>query len=187
LGEGEVITQTSEEVIEMRHNLENPRISVTELLFYLIGALLLLLLGSIVANGQSQAPRARAAKAHEQVQQPLYKEYRSVRLGMTAAEVRAKLGEPALKSDEQDFYVFSEKETAQVAYDAAQKVVTISIDYAGGVGAPDYKSVVGEGLQQRPDGSVFRMVTYDSERFWVSYNKSGATVPTVTITIGAYK
>jgi hypothetical protein len=106
---------------------------------------------------------------------------------MAQAEVRAKLGEPAMKSNEQDFYVFSANETAQVAYDAAQKVVTISIDYAGGVGAPDYKTVVGEGLLQRPDGSVFRMVMYDAERFWVSYNKSAATVPTVTITIGAYK
>jgi len=40
---------------------------------------------------------------------------------------------------------------------------------------------------QRPDGSVFRMVRNDSERFWVSYNKSAGVVPVVTITIGAYK
>ena len=107
---------------------------------------------------------------------------------MTAAEVRAKLGEPTLKSDEQDFFVISANETAQIAYNAAQKVVTISTDYAGAVGAPDYRSVVGEGLLlQRPDGSVFRMVMYDAERFWVSYNKSATTAPIVTITIGAYK
>jgi hypothetical protein len=107
---------------------------------------------------------------------------------MTAAEVRTKLGEPAMKSDEQDFYVFSTSETAQIAYNAAQKAVTISTDYNGGVGAPDYKSVVGEGmLLQKPDGSVFRMVMYDSERFWVSYNKSASTVSVVTITIGTMK
>ena len=105
---------------------------------------------------------------------------------MTAAEARAKLGEPAMKSDEQDFYVFSANETAQIVY-AAQKVVTISTDYTGGIGAPDYKSVVGEGLLQRPDGSLFRMVLHDSERFWVSYNKSASEVPVVTITIGAMK
>ena len=46
-----------------------------------------------------------------------------MRLGMTAAEARAKLGEPAMKSDEQDFYVFSANETAQIVY-TAQKVVT---------------------------------------------------------------
>jgi hypothetical protein len=42
-------------------------------------------------------------------------------------------------------------------------------------------------LLTRPDGSVFKMAMYDAERFWVTYNKSAAPVPTVTITIGAYK
>jgi outer membrane protein assembly factor BamE (lipoprotein component of BamABCDE complex) len=170
----------------MRNSVGKATITVTELLVFLIGVLLLLIFANL-ANGQNAAPKARTARAHVEVQQPLYKEYRGVRLGMTAAEVRAKLGEPTMRSDEQDFYVFSANETAQFAYNAAQKVVTISTDYTGGVGAPDYRSVVGEGLLERPDGSVFRMVMYDSERFWVSYNKSTATVPTVTITIGAYK
>jgi hypothetical protein len=136
---------------------------------FLLGALLLLLLG-MIAKGQ----------------QPLYKEYRGVRLGMTAAETRAKLGEPAMKSDEQDFYVVSANETVQIAY-IGQKVVTISTDYVGGVDAPDYRSVVGEGLLEKPDGSLFRMVMYNSERFWVTYNKSTSAVPVVTITIGAFK
>jgi hypothetical protein len=136
---------------------------------FLLGALLLLFLG-MIAKGQ----------------QPLYKEYRGVRLGMTAAETRAKLGEPAMKSDEQDFYVVSANETVQIAY-IGQKVVTISTDYVGGVDAPDYRSVVGEGLLEKPDGSLFRMVMYNSERFWVTYNKSTSAVPLVTITIGAFK
>lgn len=172
----------------MRNSIEKARISVTELIFFLIGVLLLLALGGIVANGQSETQGARTAKAHVQVQQPLYREYRGVRLGMTAAEVRAKLGEPAMKSDEQDFYIVSANETCQIAYNSAQKVMTISTDYAGGVGAPEYRNIVGEGLLlERPDGSRFRMVMYDSERFWVSYNKSATTPPIVTITIGAYK
>ena len=172
----------------MRNSMDKPRITVTELIFLLLGIILLLALGGIVANGQSEAPGPRAPKAHAQVQQPLYREYRGVRLGMTAAEVRAKLGEPAMKSDEQDFYVISANETAQIAYNAAQKVTTISTDYAGGVGAPDYRSVVGEGmLLQRPDGTVFKMVMNDAERFWVTYSKSATTSPIVTITIGAYK
>ena len=167
----------------MTYNTEKLRIRIVEIVLYAIGVILLLILGAIAA-GQAQAKKV--AMGHSQVQQPLYREYRGVRLGMTAAETRAKLGEPAMKSDEQDFYVFSANETAQIVY-AAQKVVTISTDYTGGVGAPDYKSVVGEGLLQRPDGSLFRMVLYDSERFWVSYNKSASVVPVVTITIGTMK
>jgi hypothetical protein len=103
---------------------------------------------------------------------------------MTATEVRAKLGEPIMKSNEQDYYILSPNETAQIAYDAFQKVVTISTDYTGGIGAPDYTTVVGAGvLLQRPDGSLFRMVEYDAEGLWVSYNRSAAIVPIVTITI----
>jgi hypothetical protein len=160
----------------MRHNTERLGIRPIELVFFAIGVILLLMF-AIVANGQT---------GHSQVQQPLYREYRGVRLGMTAEEARAKLGVPAMMSDEQDFYVFSANETTQIVY-AEQKVVTISADYIGGIGVPDYKSVVGEGLLERPDGSLFRMVRYDSERFWVSYNKSTSVVPVVTITIGNMK
>lgn len=140
--------------------------------FRILLAVLLLLAAAAIANAQAQSP---------------YREYRGIRLGMTAAETRAKLGEPAMKSDEQDFYVISTNESAQIVYNTAQKVITISTDYTGGAGAPDYRSVVGEGLLQRPDGSLFRMVMNDAERFWVTYNKTSTVVPIVTITIGAYK
>ena len=168
----------------MKTSTHQSRISPIEVICYLLGMLLLLLLAAAIAKGQSRA-ETKAVKAHAQTQQQLYREYRGVRLGMTAVEVRTKLGEPVLKSDEQDFFTLSANETAQIAYDTAKKVSTISIDYTGGVGAPDYKTVVGEGvLLQRPDGSTFRMVLYDSEHFWVSYNKSATAVPIVTITIG---
>lgn len=179
------VTKASKEVIEMRSSTEKFKIRFVEIIFYAIGVILLLLLGAI-ASGQTKTEAKKVARRHVQIQQPLYREYRGVRLGMTAAEARAKLGEPAMKSDEQDFYVFSANETAQIVY-VAQKVVTISADYAGGVGAPDYKSVISEDLEQRPDGSLFRMVFYNSERFWVSYNKSASVVPVVTITIGTMK
>lgn len=134
----------------------------------------LLLLQAVIAQGKTQ--------------QPLYKEYRGVQLGMTATETRAKLGQPVFMSDEQDVYVFSANETAQIAYDAAHKVVTISTDYTGGVGAPDVKAVVGEGaLLQRPDGSLFRSMQYDAEHLWVSYNKSAGAVSVVTITLQVLK
>jgi len=155
----------------MRYSERKHRIGIKELTFLLIGMILLVLLG-IVAKGQ----------------QPLYREYRGVRLGMTATEVRAKLGEPVMKSNEQDYFVMSATETTQIAYDTFQKVVTISTDYTGGVGAPDYRSVVGDGtLLQKPDGTLFRMMQYDSAGMWVIYNKSAATVPVVTITIQMMK
>ena len=167
----------------MRYRTEKHKTGLVELTYLLIGALLLLFL-AIVAKGQSPTPAMKAVRAHSQIQQPLYTEYRGVRLGMTAAEARAKLGEPAMKSNEQDYFVLSPNEATQIVYDAFQKVMTISTDYASGVGAPDYRTVVGDGmLLQRPDGSLFRMVQYQSAGMWVSYNKSATVVPVVTITI----
>lgn len=172
----------------MKTTIHQSRISNVEWVYFLLGILILLLLAAISAKGQSPTETVRAVRAHTQIQQQLYREYRGVRLNMTAVEVRAKLGEPAMKSEEQDFFILSPNETAQIAYDATHKVLTISTDYTGGVGAPDYKTVLGEDqLLQRPDGSLFRMVFYNSERFWVSYYKSSSEVPVVTITIGAMK
>jgi hypothetical protein len=139
--------------------------------FKILLCVLLLLVLAALAYGQTTA----------------YREYRGVRLGMTAAEARAKLGTAVMKSDDQDFYVFSTNESTQIMYNAAQKVIMISTDYTDGVGAPDYRTVVGERILQKPDGSLFSMVRNDAERFWVSYNKSTTVVPVVTITLGAYK
>ena len=138
--------------------------------FKIIVCILFLLVLASLAYGQTTA----------------YREYRGVRLGMAAAEVRAKLGTAALQSDEQDYYVVSASESTQIMY-REQKVVMISTDYTGGIGAPDFRNVVGERILQRPDGSLFSMVRNDAERFWVSYNKSASVVPVVTITIGTIK
>ncbi|MCM3900928.1 MAG: hypothetical protein ND866_04415 [Pyrinomonadaceae bacterium] len=143
---------------------------------------LLVLFWVVNSNGQTQKSKAKMVNASAEAQQPLYKEYRGVLLGMTTEEARAKLGEPTLKRDDQDFFVFSEKETAQIAYDAAHRVVTISIDYLAGLGAPDYRTVVGADLEVRADGSMYKLVRHESEGFWVSYNKSAGDVPIVTIT-----
>jgi hypothetical protein len=117
-------------------------------------------------------------------EQTLQSEYKGVRLGMTTNEARAKLGEPALKAEDQDYYVFSNTETATVAYDRTHRVVTISVDYQDGVGAPDYRTVVGEDLQAKPDGSLHKMVRRESQGFWVSYSRTApGTVVIVTITI----
>jgi hypothetical protein len=134
------------------------------------------------ANGQTRKGPAALTRSTE-VQQALYTEYKGVRLGVTAEEARAKLGTPALKGSDQDYYVFSDKETAEIVYDAAGKVVTLSVDYLGGVGAPDYKTVVGGEPEQASDGTFYKIVRYPSQGFWVSYNRSAGPVAMVTITI----
>ncbi len=145
-------------------------------------ALLVIAFGFVLSvNGQTQ--KARFAGAPPPAQQPLYTDFKGVRLGMTAEEVRAKLGIPVLKDDELDYFVFSDSVTAQVAYDKAHKAKAISVDYAGGVGAPESAAVVGGPLETRPDGSTYKIVRYEGQGFWVSYNRTAGPVITVTITI----
>jgi hypothetical protein len=168
----------------MRESKDNFLSRVTRVLSLAFVCGVLALVCGANAKAQAQGTKTKGVNAYaEGVQEPLYREYRGVRLGMTTEEARAKLGEPALKGDDQDFYVFSRNETAQIAYDAGHKVVTISIDYTGGIGAPDYRTVVGTDLQVRPDGSAYKLVRYEREGYWVSYNKSVGAVPVVTITL----
>ena len=117
------------------------------------------------------------------VQQPLYTEYKGVRLGMTAQDVRTKLGAPGFKDNEMDYYSFSDTETAQIVYDAERKVKMISIDYLNGTGAPEPRAVVGAELEAKENGSLYKFVRYENQGFWVSYSRIAGPVIIVTITI----
>lgn len=147
-------------------------------------ALIVVTMTSFIFAASVQAQKARAAAADTSVvQQPLYTEFRGVKLGMAPEAVREKLGTPVLKDAEMDYYVLSDTVTAQVVYDKANKARMITVDYASGTGAPDYRTVVGPDLVTKADGSAYAMVRYESLGFWVSYNRTAAPVTIVTITI----
>jgi hypothetical protein len=110
-------------------------------------------------------------------------EIKGVSLGMSADEVRRKLGEPKDKEADQDFFIFNEKQTAQVLYDKAHKVVTISADFIGGNDAPTPKAIFGEDIEAKSDGSMYKLVRYPKAGCWVSYNRTAGDAPLVTVTI----
>lgn len=116
--------------------------------------------------------------------QPAFHEYRGVQLGMTTTDVRKKLGDPRDKSADQDFFVFNETETAQVVYDKAQKVVTISADFMSpNTAIPSAKDVFGSEIEAKPDGSMHKLVRFPKAGFWLSYSRTGGTDAVVTITL----
>jgi hypothetical protein len=154
--------------------------NVTRRILQVGTATAVVMLMAVVTNGQRA--RATATALTTPQEQPLFSEYKGIRLGMSTDEVRAKLGNPTLKADDQDYYMFSDTESAQFAYDAAHKVVTISIDYTG-AGAPDYGNVIGPSVDQMQDGSLYKLVRYEAQGFWVSYSRTAGTNRTVTITI----
>ncbi len=98
--------------------------------------------------------------------------YKGIAIGLTADEVRKKLGDPKDKSDPQDLYVFSDDESAQFLYGPDKKVTAIMVTFSGKLnGAPSAKDVFGEDVPPKPDGGVFKMVRYPKAGFWISYNK----------------
>ena len=143
-------------------------------------ALLAVISFSIVGVASGQIPQKRANLAPEE---PVFHEYRGVKIGWLADEVRKKLGSPANKGEEQDFYMFGEKETAQVLYDKGQ-VSAISIDFMNGakeIISP--QQVFGADVEAKPDGSKYKLVRYPKAGYWVSYSRTAGETPIITVTI----
>jgi len=143
----------------------------------------LLVLTVLLIASPLTAQRRPATAANEE-ETSAYKEYRGIQLGMTADEVRKKLGAPKDKGDDQDFYIFNDTETAQIVYDATHKVVTISADFmTTGDTVPTAKQVFGGDIEAKADGSIYKMLRFPKAGYWVSYNRTGGTSPLTTVTL----
>ena len=145
--------------------------------------LLILLSATALAFGQTGG--RKPASGGEAEPEPMFKEYRGAQIGMTADEIRKKLGSPTDKGDEQDFYIFNEKETAQILYDkATKKAIAISVDFMSG--ASDVitpQQVFGADIDAKPDGSKYKLVRYPKVGYWISYSRTGGDTPIVTVTL----
>jgi hypothetical protein len=147
------------------------------------GRLLLVVLTlCLPAVARAQTNRRLAGGAAEE---PVFNEYRGVQIGWLADDVRKKLGDPANKGDEQDYYMFGEKEMAQIQYDkATKKVIAISVDFLNGsstVITP--QQVFGSDIEAKPDGSKYKLIRYPKAGYWLSYNRTAGDTPIITITL----
>lgn len=135
-------------------------------------------------EGATIANKARPEKSDKETDAPPYHEYKRVRIGMTADEARQTLGNPTDKGDKQDFYVFSDNETAQVFYDGEKKVIAIAVVYiGGGGGVPTPQTIVGGDIEPKADGSLYKMVDYPKAGFWVSYSRTAGDAPITSVTM----
>ena len=138
-----------------------------------------LLLSDVLRNG---AASAAAVPTPTPLDKPPFSEYKGVTIGTTTDIVRSKLGSPKERSKEQDFYVFSDTESAQFFYDRAQLVTAIMITYVGDIkSAPTPMTVLGEDVPANPDGGIFKMVRFPKAGYWISYNRTGGEGPAISI------
>ena len=134
----------------------------------------------IVPAARSFAQRPGADNA-----QPVFSDFKGVRIGMPTEEARKKLGSPRDKGDEQDFYVFNDTQAVQIFYDKASKtVMAISIDFmTGATQIPAAKDILGSEPEAKADGSAYKLVRYPKAGYWVSYSRGAGKDPTITITM----
>jgi hypothetical protein len=137
----------------------------------------------VKSETQVAATPAGETVAARDAAEPLYKEYRGVTLGMSAADVRAKLGKPQEKSDEMDFFVFSDRERARVYYTKGKATAVIATYIGKDGGAPPPVSVLGAEIEAKPDGSMYLMTPYKEAGYWVAYSRTAGDAPMVMITM----
>ena len=115
---------------------------------------------------------------------PTFKDYKGVRIGMSADEVRQKLGAPALKEKTEDLFLISDVEMVQVVYDKDGQVSAVSITYSSkNEAAPTALSVPGEEVAAAADGRVYKLVRYPVVGYWVAYSRTAGDAPVVSVTM----
>ena len=113
--------------------------------------------------------------------EPPFREYRGVRIGMPADEARKLLGTPAEKDDRQDYYTFGENESCEVYYDEAKKVSAVKITFLGGKSVPAPKSVLGDEPEAKQDGSIYKMIRFPKVGYWLAYTRTAGDSPMTII------
>src|ERR1051325_3102824 len=151
--------------------------------FWLPNRALLVVIGIKMAAGLVSAQTVRKPVGTEE--EPIFHDYRGIKLGSLADEVRKKLGSPANKSDEQDYFIFNDNERAQVYYDKdSHQVTAISVDFmTGATQVITPQQVFGADIETKSDGSMARLVRYPKAGCWVSYSRTAGDKPIITVTI----
>ena len=152
--------------------------------FWLLNRALLVVLSFALAGvALAQTAQKRPNAVHEE--DPVFNDYRGVKLRWLADDVRKKLGNPANKADDQDYYEFGQNERAQVYYDKDTRQVTaISVDFIGaGTGVITPQQVFGSDFEGKSDGSKSKLVRYPKAGFWVSYSRTAGDNPIISVTM----
>ncbi len=156
------------------------------LLIPLLALAIALTAPGVHAQGQTSQPATADEEAGgtDAVSEPKFKDYKGVRIGMNADDVRQKLGKPETKGEKQDFFLISDDEMVQVFYDKDGKANAVVINYTGKSDAkPTVLAVLGEDVAAGADGRVYKLVRYPTAGYWVAYSRTAGDVPIVSVTM----
>lgn len=138
------------------------------------------------ANTPTSATPPAVEKSAAAIAQPVLTNYKEIKVGSTADEVRAKFGKAEIDDKDGFFYRFSDDEFAQIRLDGDGKVRLLAVTYAGeNKNAPRFADVFGADAkpETKPDGSVYQLVRYPEAGYWVAYSRTAGDKPAITVTM----
>jgi hypothetical protein len=132
-------------------------------------------------QGEETAPAPAAAATPAA---PLYSEFKGVKIGTSRDEARKMLGNPREKDKQQDFFLLSDRERARVYYDDKGAATAVIVTYVGKSGdIPTPKAILGTEPEQKPDGSIYKIVYYPEAGYWIAYSRTAGDNPLTIITM----
>ncbi len=154
-------------------------------------ALLFLLSATAFAQNETVAQNQAATTVRDvkkqTAPQPALNDIRGITIGMTADEVKDKLGKAKTADKTGFFYRFSDEESLQITLDSNKKVRSVVTYYIGeGAESPKYADVFGADvpLKTRPNGKIYNLVKYRDAGYWVSYSRIMVdNGPMITVTM----
>ncbi len=170
---------------EINVNLEAEILPKAFFGLFLLFNLIVPSLGQTAENTQAATIQVTEKKTGATVLMPVLTDYKGIKIGATAEEVRDKLGKAKI-DDKDGFFYDSDDELVQIRVDADKKVRFIAITYLDeNKSAPKFADVFGAEIPvaEKPDGSIFNLVRYPEAGYWVAYSRTAGEKPSVTVTM----
>ncbi|HXG85247.1 MAG TPA: hypothetical protein VNI84_14595 [Pyrinomonadaceae bacterium] len=166
-------------------NLEAEILSKAFFGLFLFFGLIVPAYGQTAENAQAGTVQIADKKSEKAILMPVLTDYKGIKIGATAEEVRDKLGKAKI-DDKDGFFYSSDDELVQIRLDADKKVSIVSITYLDeNKSAPEFADVFGAEIpvSEKPDGSIYNLVRYPEAGYWVAYSRTAGEKPSVTVTM----
>lgn len=132
---------------------------------------------------QTQTPAQQPAPATPAAE-PIYTEFRGVKIGTSRDDARKKLGNPQEKDKSQDFFELSDRQRARLYYDDKGAVSAVIVTHVGkSADIPTPKAILGADIEPKQDGSMYQIVYYPKAGYWVAYSRTTGDEPLTMITM----
>jgi len=152
---------------------------------FLLCGLFIPAFGQIAENTQTAANQITDKKSETPILMPVLTDYKGIKIGTTAEEVRDKLGKAKI-DDKDGFFYDADDEMVQIRLDGDKKVRLVSITYLNkNEQTLKYADVFGAETPDatKPDGSIYNLINYPEAGYWVAYSRTAGEKPTVTVTM----